>query len=353
MEVYVLNYLSIPLYAKVFKRRNFCIVASLQLFLILALRADTLGVDLQTYASAFEYISHLDTLNVISRVRLLKDAVLPYPFSLESGWMLLNWLVSSFGFRFHTLLVICAAINTYAYGKLVYRYSNIPWMSYCILLAMNTYIYMFGILRQSLAMSIVILAVMAYADGKKVRTFLLWVLAFSIHRTALVAVAFFYVMKKNPISKKIFMWFIVGWFPFVAVAPFVYQTVITKIMSLLGKGYQGTGLQWNYLMVLLILIGILTLMLYSFENLEDNINILSIWSIIFSIYWETFGMLNENLARSVQFFIVFISLAVPQVVNNYFDKKVVRLGKVTISVLLFLYMIVTLKDSPIVPYKVF
>lgn len=349
MSVYILNYLSLPFYAKIFKRRSFCIIASIQMFLILALRSNAVGVDLQTYASAFEYISHLDFLNIISRIKLLKNAVLPYPYSLESGWMLLNWVISHLGFGFHSLLVFCAAVNMYAYGKLVYRYSNIPWMSFCIFLALNVYTYMFGILRQSLALSIVILAVMAFDNNKK-KAYFLFVISFAIHRTAIIALLFFYIIRKQSTNKQLFKNLVLGWIPFLILAPFLYENVIMKIMAFLGKRYPGAGLQINNLMILLVLIGVLTLLLYSFDNMKKSVEYLSIWSIIGAIYLETFGMMNENLARSVQYFVVFITLAVPQVLNNYFDTRVIRLGRITIGIMLFLYMIISLQGTAIVPY---
>lgn len=349
MIVYILNYLSLPFYAKIFKRCSFCIIASIQMFLILALRANTVGVDLQTYASAFEYISHLDFLNMISRIKLLKNAVLPYPYSLESGWMLLNWVISHMGFGFHSLLVFCAAVNMYAYGKLVYRYSNIPWMSFCIFLALNVYTYMFGILRQSLALSIVILAVMAFDNNKK-KAYFLFVLSFAIHRTAIIALLFFYIIRKQSTNKQLFKNLILGWIPFLILAPFLYENVIMKIMAFFGKGYQGAGLQINNLMILLVLIGVLTLLVYSFDNMKKSVEYLSIWSIIGAIYLETFGMMNENLARSAQYFVVFMTLAVPQVLNNYFDTRVIRLGRITIGIMLFLYMIISMQGMAIVPY---
>ena len=80
----------------------------MQMFLILALRADSVGVDLTTYKEAFDYISTLTYTDVLSRIRILHTALLPHPFDMESGWMILNWLISVLGFNFRILLVICA-----------------------------------------------------------------------------------------------------------------------------------------------------------------------------------------------------------------------------------------------------
>ena len=64
MTVYLLNLFSIPLYALLFyfagidnrkKNRILCGLAGLQLFLTAALRATTVGGDLENYIPAFDY----------------------------------------------------------------------------------------------------------------------------------------------------------------------------------------------------------------------------------------------------------------------------------------------------------
>lgn len=81
----------------------------------------------------------------------------------------LNWLVSAFGFGFHGLLVVCAAINMAVYGWFISCYSKIPWLSFALISALSIYSFMFGILRQSLALSFVLLMTAAF-DREKYKT---------------------------------------------------------------------------------------------------------------------------------------------------------------------------------------
>lgn len=353
MGIYIYNYISLPLYSRLFDRRKFCILASLQMFLILALRADTVGVDLVTYKQAFGYIADLGFSDVMLRFRLLHTAALPYPFDLESGWMLLNWIVSFFGFGFQTLLVVCAAINMYACGKLIYKCSYVPWLSFCIIASMNIYTYMFGILRQSLALSFVILAVDAYNEEKGRKAILLCIVAFLLHRTALLSIVLFAILKWNCAKKKQYELILFSWVLFASITPILNSRFVVKFMVFFKKAYVGHGMVINNLMLLLLLIGVLIYLLFDFNNLSSPMETLFIWGVVAAIYWETLGMYNDNLARSVQYFLIFVALVIPMVLHYYPSKKIAQFGMGVIYVFLFIYMLYSLGNSAIVPYQAF
>lgn len=354
MAIYIYNYLSMPLYAKVLNRKSFCILASLQMFLILALRADTVGVDFATYKSAFDYISSIGFTDMLSRIRILRTALLPYPYNLESGWMVLNWIVGLMGFNFRAIIVICAAINMYAIGKFVYKFSYTPWLSFCVVTSIGTYQYMFGILRQSLALSLVVLALDAYYEDNKDKAILLWMISFFIHRTAILAGILLWVIKWNNTNKTKFKIALLLWLPFMAVAPLIYNKVIVYIMAAIGKGgYVGHELQLNNMIVLLFLIGILTVMFYRFENIATPIDALFVWSVVISIYWTTIGLFNDTLSRSKEYFSFFLAFEIPMVLFYYKPKKIAVIGKCVMFALLFAYMCYSLNGSALVPYSVF
>lgn len=354
MIVYVYNYISMPLYSRMFNRKSFCILAAVQMFLILALRADTVGVDFVTYNAAFEYISTLGFGDMLSRFRILRTATLPYPFDLESGWMLFNWLVSHFGLGFRAVIVLCAAVNIYALGNFIYKYSSTPWLSFCVASAMNTYQYMFGILRQSLALSLVILALDAYRSGKKKGAGCLLSIAFFIHRTALLAIVLFFIFRWIPVNKSKYRNALLLWIPFSALASLIYRQAIATIMSVLGKsGHVGHAMQWNNMIGLLLLISVFNLAFLDFDKLKSPLETLFIWAVIAALYWGTIGMFNDVLSRSKEYFAFFIVLDVPMVLSYYSQKKIAQLGRGIVFGLLFAYMIYSLNGSTLVPYSTF
>ena len=81
-------------------------------------------MDLPTYQTGFEYISGLSFADMAVTLNFFHFADLPHLWGFESGWVVLNWLVSAFGFGFHGLLVVCAAINMAVCGWFISRYSK-------------------------------------------------------------------------------------------------------------------------------------------------------------------------------------------------------------------------------------
>lgn len=353
MGVYIYNYLSMPLYGRIFNRKSFCILASLQMFLILALRANSVGVDFVTYDSAFSFISTIDFADMLSRIRIVHTADLPSPFDMESGWMILNWLLSHINFGFRSITVFCAAINMYAVGKFIYKYSTTPWLSFCIFEGIGVYRYMFGILRQSLALSLIILAVDAYYEKKKVRALLVWVATFFIHRTALLGGALFFLIEWNNTDKSKFKVLLLAWIPFVMLMPFIYNKLFVPIMSIVGKGgYVGHTIRLNNMMVLIVFIGVLTALFYKFSNSSTSMERMFVWSVIILIYWSTFGMFNDILSRTQGYFSFFLSLEIPLVLYHYRPRKVAQCGRFAVFILLLAFMIYSLNGSNLVPYAV-
>lgn len=353
MAVYICNYLSLPIYGRIFNRRSFCFLASFQMFLILALRADVVGVDFVTYSSAFQYISTIDFANMLSRIRIFRTALLPYPFDMESGWMLLNWLISHIGLGFRSVIVLCAAMNMYAVGKFIYKYSDTPWLSFCIFAAFGSYHYMFGVLRQSLALSMIILAVDAFYENKRPKAFLIWIAAFFIHRTAILAGLLFLFLKWDNADKSKFKGFLLAWIPFAVAAPAIYSRLISVIMAAIGKGgYASHGMQLNNMMVLLLLVGIATVLFYHFSDSSTAMEKMFVWSVIVSIYWATLGMFNDTLSRSKEYFAFYLALEIPMVLFYYRPKKVAQVGRFAVFTMLLVYLVYSLSGSRLVPYAV-
>lgn len=343
-----------PLYGRIFKRKSFCILASLQMFLILALRANSVGVDFVTYDSAFSFISTIDFADMLSRIRIIQIAELPYPFSMESGWMILNWMVSHIGLGFRSITVLCAAINMYAVGKFIYKYSTTPWLSFCIFAGFGVYQYMFGILRQSLTLSLIILAVDAYYEKKKVRALLVWVATFFIHRTALLGGALFFLIEWNNADKSKFKVLLLAWIPFVMLMPLIYSKLFVPIISIFGKsGYAGHMIRLNNMMLLTFFVGILTAFFYKFSNSSTSMERMFVWSVIVLIYWSAFGMFNDILSRTQGYFSFFLSMEIPLVLYHYRPKKVAQCGRFAVFILLLAFMIYSLKGSELVPYMIF
>lgn len=354
MAIYIINILLIIIYAILIKdKKKFTILVSIQLFLILALRSKYLGVDLNNYNAGFYYIKSLSFIDMISKLNFISTANLIYPFDYESGYVFFNWIISHLGLSFHGFLVICASINIFSFSYFIYKYSDIPWLSYIILCTFGIYTYFFGIIRQSLALSIFLWAIHFAINNKNKKSIFLFILSFLFHRTILITLPIFILIKIKPIKKKEFTILIALSFPFLLLSNIIYSSIVYQIMLLFGKGYAGHGMQLNNLIILLYIIAITIIVFSNFKKTENNkmFNI-AIWMLILSIYVEIIGMYNDNFARTMQVFNSFLLISIPTVIKQYNKQKIIIIIKGLIIFLLFAFMIYSLKDSEIVPYKI-
>ena len=258
MFVYVFNALSLPFYYYISKRvhnskKLFIILASLQMFLILSLRVDTLGVDLGGYKAAFLHISNYSLTELFSKLHFFKTADIGYQF--ESGYVLLNWIVAKLGFQFHALLVVLAFIHMFSSGVFYYRYTTkkTVCLSYMLFTALNPFSYAFGILRQTLALDILLFSVPAILEKRWYKATTLVAMAFLCHRSAVIFIILF-LLSKVQVKRSVFIRVLLGNFVLLAVAPVILKRFVLPLMITWGgkvgafnrlKEYRLTNLYHN------------------------------------------------------------------------------------------------------------
>lgn len=356
MGIYIYNFVSIPLYAAFFKRikngkKYFFAIITLQLFLILALRADWMGVDMINYRPGFEYISKFSLEELISRLRLFRTAEIGYPYSYESGYVVCNWLVAKLGGSFHTFLVLHAAFCMISISRFIYKYSEKPWLSYMIFVSLGLYEYMFGILRQTLALCIVLYAISAIEKRKLVKFLIIVFVAFTIHRTAILFLPLYFIYELKWNKNDYIKWLIVS-LGFATIAPIVFEKIVASILNAMGHisaTYIDFKLNNMFLLVLLIVgaeYAMVDFKSYKYEKQKAFIS----KAFLLSIALEALGMCNDIFARSLQYYFIFAIILVPYILNEYKDKRVVMVSEGILTILLFLFYLYDFGDSMLVPY---
>ena len=354
MAIYLINIFLILLYSIFIKdRKKICILVSIQLFLILALRDSSLGVDLANYSSGFNYIKSINFMDMISKLRIISIASLKYPYSYEGGYALLNWIVGNLGLSFHGFLIVCAFINIFSVGYFIYKYSDIPWISFIVLCTFGIYSYFFGILRQSLALSFFLLSLHFALQNKKGKAILLFLLAFWMHRAVLIMLPIYLFINRKSITKKSYTTALLLSIPFLLLSGQLYNYIVYPIMSFFGKGYTGSGFQLNNLIILMYVVAFVVMIFANFKKDHGNkMNNIAIWALILSIYVEIIGMYNDNFARVVQMYNFFLLITIPYVIKQYNNQKSIIFVKSLMVILLTSFFVYTTHKSEIVPYKI-
>ena len=360
MLVYLLNFISIPIYNYFIKeRKKFIRIIALQMFLILALRELTVGMDLYNYSGGYAYISSMSFLQMLKSLRLINTAQLVHPYVYESGYVVLNWICAKIGFGFHTFLILHAAFSMVSFAYFIDKYSKQPWLSFCLLIIFDFYTYAFGVLRQILAICILLWAVPYIEKRKPIHFFALLFLAFTIHRVAIIFLPFYFVGTKK-IDRSIFRINMYFWGYFLIVSPFLFKYVLVKVMLLIGKGsYINTDWSWNYMITVMLLLGVALFLLTRFDRERSPTEDLIYWGFLLSIPIEILGLNNDTVARAVQFYFIFIIVLLPNLLNDYKEgnlricykpEKTVMIIQILLVIGMFMFLIYNLYGSVLVPY---
>lgn len=353
MGIYLFNYLSLPLYYVVLRNKKyFCYLVTIQLFLIQAMRDITLGVDLVTYNAGFQYIKGLSFLELMSRLSFIRVARLEYPFSFESGYVVLNWIVAKMGIDFHGFLAICAVIISVSVGRFIYKTSDNPLLSFSIFISFNMFAYCLGILRQSLALALVLWSLDAIMNGKRLKAFAVIMLAFWFHRTAILWLPLLFLANVRMRRKYFLYVFCLGEI-MLSCASFLYTTVIAKVLLIIGLHHVNVNFQYNNFSMLILLISIVVLTFINFERFSNIKYNVSCWGLLLLLLLQPIAMCNDVFARASTLYTVLLIILIPGLIFSYANKHTKTMTEVAVYILMFGFMIYSLSGNiaGIVPYR--
>lgn len=158
-------------------KKMFCIGSGTIYFLVAALRSSYVGGDSFNYRRMFE---------------LLADKNIKFAFAYSEKDPIFNVLLSLLGKvtdNYSVLFAIVAVLFTITVWVYIYKYSDDPVLSVIVLLAFNLYQFSLTGMRQTIAISFVVLAIMAVHEEKKIQPYI-WVLIASLfHSSALVCLS--------------------------------------------------------------------------------------------------------------------------------------------------------------------
>lgn len=177
------------------------------LILFIGLRHEV-GGDWQSYLNIYNSIEHTDfwSAMVVS----------------DPAYALLNLLAHQTGGGIYLVNTICAAIFVYGVTRLALD-QHFAALAYCIALPYIVFVVGMGYTRQSAALGLLILALLALAKDRKWRFLLFTLAACTFHKSAVVILPlFFLVLERGKMRLFLFL---------LAAAPALYITLITAVLD--------------------------------------------------------------------------------------------------------------------------
>ena len=124
------------------------VLVSLAMILMIGLRGLFVGIDTMNYFMSYARLQNIGILQVLRA----KDVV-------EKGYMIFQILGHRLHLGFAGYNLLYATVNISIISYIIYKKSRMPWLSYFIYICFEFFILDFTMMRQTLAMSIVALAI--------------------------------------------------------------------------------------------------------------------------------------------------------------------------------------------------
>lgn len=349
MAIYLLNFISIPIYDLLIKnKKRLVFIIALQMFLILSLRADTLGVDLENYKQFYEFYQTLSFGEIMRGFRLIGGST--HDLGVESGYVLLNWVVGRLGFSFHSFLVFYAAIVVGSVSLFIYRYCENAALGFATFISLGAFVSFFGILRQSLALAIFLLAIPALERRKPIRFFFIVIIAGLFHQSLFIAAVLYFVVKLKA-NKALYVIFIGASLALTVITPVLYNNVVFPIIVKLGRYYYLNDFEWNNMFAVMMVLAVFFMFFFKNREREDNSMqcgfLMSLPLQALAFYLPIFSRLSGAV------FFNFVCVLLPNTLSRIENRNQRFQANTVAYIGLLAFYLYTMIDSVLVPYVPF
>lgn len=320
----------------ILKRKILCWSSGIILFLISALRSTDVGTDLENYLPFFTTISSLPLTDIFN-------------IGWEPGYLIFNKIISVISSDSRFFLICTSLFIVVGYVTFIYKNSSYPWLSLFLFIALGTYTDSFNIIRQSMAIVIILHSLKFIEKDNLIKYFLYVILATLFHKTAIVCLIIPIIYHFKATIPNFFILLIISYISISLLG----SSVLSLAIELAFNEYSLTGYPQGGVNMLILLIAITLISLFVLSDtkrykLYCSMMILACCLQIFSLQFSLF-------ARTVTYFSMAIIVLVPELVRRLHSPEIRSLSIAAIVAISSLYFVVfILKNnlSGIVPYHI-
>lgn len=301
-------------------------IIGIQLFFISAFRAQSVGTDLARYLPRFERIAKTRWSEIFS----LRDVV-----DFEYGYILFNKIVGVISDNRQVLLIITSGIIVFSFSYFIYKYSKHPWLSFYIFISMGFYGSSFNVLRQYIAMGIVLFSI-KYVKERKIKEFLIVLLcAVMFHKTAICFIIV-YPIYNIKVERAHLIWIglislILGLTSKFLITSILSFTSYSKYFSKIGAGL-GNGSGDGNLMLLILVITSAVIFRDELDKIDENSN-LWINMMIIAMFINIFALQLAIFERLMRYFMLSIIILIPNTIKAQKSNILKNVGNIAIVLL--------------------
>lgn len=302
------------------KKKNeiFLLVCFCEVFVILSLRTPI--SDMIVYIKSFHNIASMGIQEMMS-------------LDWDKGYILLNKLISFISTSDISFTIITSFIGLIGPYIFIKRYSKNYWLSMIIYIGLNFMVIQYYLIRQSIALTFIILSIEAIKQNKIAKFITYIVMATMFHTSALIFSVVIILTNINIRKKWIYACFVLT---------FVFKQNIALLLgrfsdySIYTDGVNDTFAGITMLILFIICYVFMQVLDYynnkkQKEIADKNEKILSVMFLI-AIFFQILALNTNIIARIVMYFSISLVALIPNYIKKIGDKYL----KVTITLLLFI-----------------
>ncbi len=265
-------------------RKLFCVIAALDLFIIIGFHSVNVGIDTLAYADNFTEVSYLTFFNVFSSQSYM-----------EVGFILYNKILSLITLHPQVLFIASGAIISIAVIRYIYKNTALPLLAFIIYLSgIGDFYWTLSAIRQSLAIAVTLFAFEAIQKRRLFIFILLVFIASTFHKSALCVLPLYplYNVKFN--IKTAFVSMFAALLVFINIDFILnnlveYLPVYQGYLASSGDSYLTDGLIRLFLLLFPVFV-----LFFTYKKADKDFNILlwySFLALILSVFVFKFYML--------------------------------------------------------------
>lgn len=170
------------------KRKAYCWLCGVELFMLLGFRSVNIGHDSEAYADMFRIVAEHE----------LSRALLPW---LEYPFVVFTKFLSLFSAHPQILFLVTSAFIIWAVARLIYKYTEQPWIGFFVLLTFEQIMFYSGGIRQGIATAISFFA-FDFIVKRKPFKFALMIAAAALFHNSSLFLLFLYPASLMNLTKK-------------------------------------------------------------------------------------------------------------------------------------------------------
>ena len=229
-----------------------------------------------------------------------------------------NWLLKFFSTlsngEFQVFLIAVAIFIEVVVAYLIYKYSPLPWLSFLVWNCMGFYVIGFNIVKQSIAMGLIMVAFVGIMEEKPKLFVAFTILAGFVHTPALVFLPA-YFLSKQKFTLRTLIIYICG-----AAAVFINKNQIVELMedfyyeeAIIGND---AGLGGRFFLIVLFIIAGFALKGFNGKYFSKVANLIIVAAIL-----QMFSGFDNIFTRLTDYYLQFLIIFIPLSFGDYMDES--------------------------------